>query len=127
MRKLTTGLILTALLGLTACEPSGPAGDIGDNIDQVTANAAEDNSALNKATLENSTADNSATDNVIMDSPTTAPTTTETPVAANDEQTALEPEVLSAQKEQLEQANQVAAEEAADRLNEILEDTIDEP
>ncbi|ART81622.1 hypothetical protein CBP31_02390 [Oceanisphaera profunda] len=36
MRMFTTSLILTALLGLTACEPSGPSADIGDNINQVT-------------------------------------------------------------------------------------------
>ena len=40
MRILTPSLFFTALLtssllGLTACEPKGPASDIGDNIDQV--------------------------------------------------------------------------------------------
>lgn len=115
MRMLTTSLILTALLGLTACEPSGPSADIGDNIDQVADNAAADSAALERSKVDNSTTD-AATDTPSSDRP-----------EVNDQQTTSDPEVITEQKAQIEQANQAAAEEAKDRLNEILEDTIDEP
>ncbi|ART78979.1 hypothetical protein [Oceanisphaera avium] len=102
MRLLTTGLVLSALLGLTACEPSGPAADIGDNIDQVA------------DTQQNNASEPSA------------------PAAVNDtnnevQKNAPEPEVITEQKEQIDQANKEASVEAEERLNEILEETIDEP
>ncbi|MFP2770432.1 hypothetical protein [Oceanisphaera sp. KMM 10153] len=39
MRIFIPAVLLTALLGMTGCEPEGPARDIGDNIDQVLDNA----------------------------------------------------------------------------------------
>lgn len=45
MRILTIGLFCTALLSLSACEPKGPASEIGDHIDEV-----KDNGALTEPT-----------------------------------------------------------------------------
>lgn len=103
MRMLTTGLVLSALLGLSGCEPTGPAADIGDNIDQVA--DTQDNSTVEPA--KDTTTFNDAN----SDAPVNAP----------------EPEVITEQKEQIDQANQEASLEAEERLNEILEETIDEP
>lgn len=103
MRMFTTSLILAALLGLTACEPSGPSADIGDNIEQVT---------------EESLVNESAT---TVDAVPVQPE-----IRATNEQ-APEPAVIEEQKAALEHANQVASEEAEERLNEILEKALVEP
>ncbi|WP_319783698.1 hypothetical protein [Oceanisphaera sp. IT1-181] len=103
MRIFTTSLILTALLGLTACEPSGPSADIGDKIDQVT---------------EESLANEPAA--TVGDEPVQPEI-----LATNDQ--APEPAVIEEQKAALEHANQVASEEAEERLNEILEEALVEP
>lgn len=112
MRMLTTSIILSALLGLSACEPKGPAADIGDNIDQVTENAIESAPAADIGDNIDQVLENTSTvDNTSAQKPAMAP----------------EPEVIEAQKENLETATQVASEEAEERLNEIIEQTVNEP
>lgn len=100
MRTLLSSVLLTALLGLTACEPKGPAADIGDNIDQVLENQVESDSQLR---------DDAA-----------AATEINNPSAP-------EPQVIEQQKEELAIATEEATQEAEQRLNEILENTIEQP
>lgn len=104
MRIFTTSLILTALLGLTACEPTGPSADIGDKIDQVI----DDSSASESIAPSEPTFDNAD-------------------AVPTREAARPKPEVIEQQKEQLEQTNQTVADEADERLHEILEDTLNEP
>lgn len=100
MRTVLSTVLLTALLGLTACEPKGPADDIGDNIDQVLENQAAADSQLR---------DEAAA--------TTQPDMVGTP----------EPEVIEQQKEEIASVTEEASQEAEQRLNEILENTIEQP
>lgn len=106
MRTLTTSLILTALLGLTGCEPTGPSADIGDKIDQVI-----DDSAAPESQVPSEPALNNSDAGAVPASEAALP----------------KPEVIEEQKEQLEQTNQTVADEADERLHEILEDTLNEP
>ena len=106
MRIFTQSLILTALLGLTACEPSGPVADIGDNIDKVA-----------DTTSPEPTPPQDAADNINQ------------PALA--EQPAVPKPVLNGQEAEQalseQQTERVVAEEAQQRLDEILEDTLDTP
>jgi hypothetical protein len=95
MRTFIPAIVLTALLGLTGCEPEGPASDIGDNIDQVLDNAVSSSAPQQHETV----------------APTSAP----------------EPEVIEQQKEQLQHVVEEASQEAQERLDEILENTLDQP
>ncbi|MFD1009006.1 MULTISPECIES: hypothetical protein [Oceanisphaera] len=98
MRALLSTFLLTALLGLTACEPKGPAADIGDNIDQVMDNQVpSDTQEFDSNTATADPLNNSAPDQ----------------------------KVIEQQKEELETATQEASQEAEQRLNEILESTIE--
>ncbi|MGO1248065.1 MAG: hypothetical protein ACTH2P_11325 [Oceanisphaera sp.] len=101
MRTITASLLLTALLGLTACEPQGPASDIGDNIDEVMDNQATQSTQTTPNTQINNPNGNHAS--------------------------APEPKVIEQQKEQLEVVTQEASQEAEQRLNEILEETLEQP
>ncbi|GGB49087.1 hypothetical protein GCM10011502_22950 [Oceanisphaera marina] len=100
MRTLLSTVLLTALLGLTACEPKGPAADIGDNIDQVLENQAAADSQLRDEAA-------AATQSETVSAP--------------------EPEVIEQQKEEIAIVTEEASQEAEQRLNEILENTIEQP
>lgn len=153
MRMFTTSLILTALLGLTACDPTGPAADIGDNIDQVKDNTATEPapSVESTDTVESTNSpanseleqplrpvreingDNSSatdqTDNLRPNVNNTArrPATTSHDAATPHDATAPPTEVIEEQKQQLEEASKAASAEADQKLHEILEETSGEP
>ncbi|GAA3700853.1 hypothetical protein GCM10022421_04090 [Oceanisphaera sediminis] len=95
MRIFIPAVLMTALLGLTGCEPEGPASDIGDNIDQVLDNAVS----------------------------SSEPQQVETPAPASSP----EPEVIEQQKEEIEHVVEEASQEAQQRLDEILENTLEQP
>lgn len=100
MRTLLSTILLTALLGLSACEPKGPAADIGDNIDQVLENqAASDTQLRDEAAAA------------------TQPETVSTP----------EPAVIEQQKAEIAIATEEASQEAEQRLNEIMKNTVEQP
>lgn len=93
MRIFIPAVFVTALLALTGCEPTGPASDIGDNIDQVLDNTVSSSAPRQLETL----------------APASAP----------------DPEVIEQQKEDIRHVVEDASQEAEQRLDEILENTLE--
>lgn len=133
MRILTSSLLLSALLGLTACEPKGPASDIGDKIDEVIDQpAAPESSALPlPSEPEHATESPHPTtadpDNTGTEDANSSILGADGIVDPASEMATPAPDVIEEQKKQLEEANKAASKEADQRLNEILEKTIDQP